>query len=380
MIAEEFQLELKSQLTKAEYLLLSLIIVALQIVKKVKLETLAESLPIPILLESRRKKLQRFLDLGKFNLEKIWLPCFRKLIESTLGQNQIAYIAIDRTNWGYINILMVSLIWERRAWPIYWVLLEKAGNSNLEDQKKILNQILPLFANHKTVVLGDREFCSPKLGKYLGEKGLYFCLRQKKNINIKDGEEEFKELNDLGLGRGMKLFLNNISVTKGKGFGGMNIACKWKRNYKGFSAKEPWYILTNFESLDLAISAYQKRFDIEEMFRDFKKGGYNLEETQVVEKRLSVLIMLIAIAYVTASLEGRMIKQKGIQKYIARVREAKRSYSRHSSFYVCLHAHNWISLFHNQIEIIQELMQINRNKLPYYVKGIRAMELVRSVL
>ncbi len=27
------------------------------------------------------------------------------------------------------------------------------------------------------------------------------------------------------------------------------------------------------------IVAYKKRFDIEEMFRDFKKGGYNLEST-----------------------------------------------------------------------------------------------------
>ncbi|MGB8700639.1 MAG: IS4 family transposase [Thermosynechococcaceae cyanobacterium] len=380
MIAEEFQIELKNQLTKTEYLLLSLIIVALQIVKKVKLETLSESLPMPILLESRRKKLQRFLDLGKLSLEKLWLPCFKKLIEQSLEYGQTVYIAIDRTNWGCINILMVSLIWERRAWPIYWVLLEKAGNSNLEDQKKIFNQILPLFENYKSVILGDREFCSPKLGKWLGEQGLYFCLRQKKNINIKNGEEEFKELNDLGLGRGMKLFLNNIKVSKGNGFGGMNIACKWKRNYKGFSAKQPWYILTNFESLDLAILAYQKRFDIEEMFRDFKKGGYNLEETQVSGKRLTVLIMLIAIAYVTASLEGRIIKQKGIQNYVARVREAKRSHPRHSSFYVGLHAHNWVSLFKNQIEIVQELMRINRNKLPYYVKGLRAMELVQSVL
>ena len=47
------------------------------------------------------------------------------------------------------------------------------------------------------------------------------------------------------------------------------------------SPKEGWFILTNFDKLEVAISAYKRRFDIEEMFRDFKKGGYNLEETNV---------------------------------------------------------------------------------------------------
>lgn len=78
-----------------------------------------------------------------------------------------------------------------------------------------------------------------------------------------------QELRDLGLVPGMKLFLKDKQGTQQKGFGTFNIAGKWKRNYRGFKTKEPWYILTNFESVDAAIFAYQKRFDIEEMFRDF---------------------------------------------------------------------------------------------------------------
>jgi len=44
---------------------------------------------------------------------------------------------------------------------------------------------------------------------------------------------------------------------------------------KGCAPNEGWFILTNFD-LPTAIKAYRKRFDIEEMFRDFKSGGYNL--------------------------------------------------------------------------------------------------------
>lgn len=297
-----------------------------------------------------------------------------------LKPGEVAYIALDRTSWSGINILMVSLIWDRRAWPIYWTLLPKKGNSNLEEQKSALSKVLSLLEDYKVVTLGDREFCSVELGKWLGEQGTYFCLRQKKNTNIAKSGEEFRELSALGLCPGMSLFLNDVNVTHKKGFGGFNVACKWKRNYKGFTSDEPWYILTNFNSLEPAIEAYQKRFSIEEMFRDMKLGGYNLEGCGVEGERLIILILLIAIAYTTATLQGRKIKRMGLQKYISRVTEAGRSYRRHSNFYVGLHAHNWVNLFQEQLEIVQELMQINRNKLPYYLKGLRAMELIQAAL
>jgi hypothetical protein len=37
--------------------------------------------------------------------------------------------------------------------------------------------------------------------------------------------------------------------------------------------------------LQAAVDAYAKRFGIEEMFRDFKGGGYNLEKTNLTGDR-----------------------------------------------------------------------------------------------
>jgi hypothetical protein len=62
--------------------------------------------------------------------------------------------------------------------------------------------------------------------------------------------------------------------------------CSWKRKYWGWSPDEGWFILTNLPDLESAILAYKKRFGIEEMFRNFKKGGYNLEGTNVTGERL----------------------------------------------------------------------------------------------
>lgn len=154
------------------------------------------------------------------------------------------------------------------------------------------------------------------------------------------------------------------------------MAAKWKRKYRGWAPDEGWFILTNLESLDKAIAAYQKRFDIEELFRDCKSGGYNLEGTQVSGQRLIVLILLITIAYSTATMQGRTIKRMGVQKYVGRVKESGRIQRRHSSFYIGLYGQTWVNYRGYCAESVAELMKLNRNKWKYYQKGLRAMSLI----
>jgi hypothetical protein len=379
MIAKQYQKILENALSPVTYLLLVLVVGSLQLVKQVKLERLAQSLPLPILFESRRKKLHRFLRLEEFNLEKIWFPCVRSLLEQMFEPSERIYLALDRTNWGVINILMVSVIYNHRAWPIYWEFLDKKGSSNLDEQKRVLGKSLALLSEYLVVVLGDREFCSPKLGKWLGQEGVYFCLRQKGNTQIQAGKGIYQELRELELTPGMSLFLNDQKVTK-TGLGGFNIACKWKRTYRGFETKEPWFILTNLGDVETAILAYQKRFGIEEMFRDFKAGGYNLEGSKLAAEQLSKLLIVVSIAYTSAMLEGQEIKQMGIQKYVVRPEAKGTGQRRHSAFYVGHHLDNWLRLKQLCQETVDQLLQINRRWLNHYKKGQRAVELILSAL
>jgi hypothetical protein len=188
------------------------------------------------------------------------------------------------------------------------------------------------------------------------------------------------ELNSLGLTPGISFFLPFVKVTKTKGFIGFNVACKWKRKILGVAPKEGWFILTNLDTLESAIAAYKMRFDIEEMFRDFKKGGYNLEDTNITGERLISLIILISIAYTSATIQGQIIKRRGVQKYVGRVKEYGRYERRHSSFYIGLYGQTWVSFKDNCMELVAELMKLNRNKQKYYQKGLRAMRLIESAL
>ncbi|MHC5917824.1 MAG: transposase family protein, partial [Nostoc sp.] len=161
---------------------------------------------------------------------------------------------------------------------------------------------------------------------------------------------------------------------------------KWKRKPLGVAPEEGWFILSNLDDLDSVIRAYKQRFDIVrpwrsrrvEMFRDFKSGGYNLEDTNVSGQRLISLILLISLAYTAATISGQKIKRMGVQKYVGRIKEFLRTVRRHSSFYIGLYGSNWVNFMENSYELVAELMTLAPNKQKYYQQGQRAMRLILS--
>lgn len=182
----------------------------------------------------------------------------------------------------------------------------------------------------------------------------------------------------MGLVPGVSLYFQGVKVRKTKGFTGFSIACKWKKKYRGWAAEEGWFILTNLPTLGDAITAYKKRFCIEEMFRDCKSGGYNLEGTGVADARLITLILLVAIAYSTAVIQGGEIKQMGVHKYVARVKEPGRIERRRSTFGVGLDSQIWVNSMEQYADQMAELIRLSSNKLKDYQRGLRAASLIRS--
>ncbi len=154
-------------------------------------------------------------------------------------------------------------------------MLPKLGNSNLFEQTLALQQVLPLLKEYKVIVLGDREFCSVDLGNWLKAMGVSFCLRLKKNHCLATENSIWQRLDQLGVVPGTSLYFQGVKVRKSQAVCGFDIACKWKRNYQGWTVKEAGFILTDLGSLPAAITAYKQRMGIEESYLDYKTGGYN---------------------------------------------------------------------------------------------------------
>ena len=125
MLPTFYQTHLKKQLTHAQFILLTILFSLIQSEKQVKLEWLARVFPYPITAESRRRKLQRFLDLPQLTIALIWFPLITYWLTTYCRLGQRLSIAIDRTQWGCINLFMASLIWQRRSPPIVLVAVTK---------------------------------------------------------------------------------------------------------------------------------------------------------------------------------------------------------------------------------------------------------------
>src|ERR687885_437339 len=184
--------------------------------------------------------------------------------------------------------------------------------------------------------------------------GVSFCLRLKKNHCIETENLIWQRLDELGIVPGTSAYFQGIRVRKTQPVVGFDIACKWQRNYRGCQVDEAWFILTDLGSLPRALDAYKQRMGIEEMFRDCKTGGYNLQGTE--------------------------IQRMQVQKYVSRHKEPKRKYRRRSIFGSGLDGEKWINYLARYSELVKELTSLTRNKRRFYQQGMRAVTLIQSTM
>ncbi|MEG4631169.1 transposase [Microcoleus sp. AR_TQ3_B6] len=168
-------------------------------------------------------------------------------------------IALDRTYWQENNILIASAIYQKRAFPIFGILLSKKGTSNLRKQQIVLRPVIKLSKAHQIVIAGDREFHSVDLAQWIGRQGVKFVLREKKDTNFRLRRRKFNSLSSVQTAPGQQEFFSKINITKKKGFCPFNLAVCWRRKYKNKQEKDPYYLLTNLRDLETAVKAYKQR-------------------------------------------------------------------------------------------------------------------------
>ena len=352
----------------------------LQSQKEVRIERLAATLQLPILQSSRRRHIQRFLQIKALSILVLWFPSIKEVMARQLKVGSQLVIALDRTQWKEYNVLMVSALVQKRAFPIFWTLLDERGASNLVEQQQVLRPVIRLLKRYKLVIVGDREFPSIELAQWLHRQHLSFVLRQKCSTTFREKRQPFQSLDTIPVQPGIKFFYRKISLTQKKGFSRFNLAAYWKRKYRDQQEDEPWYLLTNMPDLKSAIGVYSKRYGIEAMFKDCKTGGYNLEGSQASPDKLIALIILIALAMTSAWLQGKRTQLQGQEKYVCRIKEMGRTRRRHSNFWIGLYGSNWLIAVDSCQEWVDSMLSLVRNKKPFYQKGLRAIKLIGQPL
>ena len=156
------------------------------------------------------------------------------------------------------------------------------------------------------------------------------------------------------------LLENNSAYTATRIWVQLNACCKWAKRSK-LIFENPF-------------------IDMRDDFRVNITDPDHLKDIDSFLEEEIALVLLIAIAYTAATMNGQKIKRWGIEKYVGRVKEADRTEPRHSHFYIGLYGQTWVQFMAPYAEIVAELLQLSPHKQPYYRKGMRATRLIQSAL
>jgi len=366
------------QLTAAQYLTLQWLVMLVQTYKNIQIEKLAENLVLPAKYESRRRHIQRWLSLKVLTVSGIWYPIIREIIERNWSVKTRLELIIDRTQWGERNIFMVSVRKGKRSLPVSWTILKKKGASNLSEQKELLTPVFALLKEYHIMVIGDREFHSAKLGEWLKKKKVSFILRQKKNTNIREKKGKYYSLESRLIIPGKKTILKDVEVTL-ESPRNYNMVIYSQRKYGERKEQEVWYLLTDLCDANEVVNLYKRRWGIEAMFKDYKTGGYNIEEAKMKEERLEKMLIVIAIAYTIAVEKGGKIKGSPHRFYVERQRTIKQKPTKNSNFWVGVYGENWARGGIEMEKWAKQLEQINPNKRRFYQRGLKAQQYILSI-
>lgn len=103
----------------------------------------------------------------------------------------LEYLIVDRSNWKRgvknFNLLTIGNLMDNIFMPIYWLQLNKRGNSNIDDRKVLIEGLCDLVAKtDKTIkgsiLLADREFIGKDWFEYLLRKKLSFVIRLREKM------------------------------------------------------------------------------------------------------------------------------------------------------------------------------------------------------
>ena len=311
--------EIDLNLSKPLRKMLSALIVCLLENNKAHISRLGESLSIgDTSAMACIQRIRRFLSNKKLSPIITVVPLL-PLMRPLLSKLPEIVLTMDRTDWEkrrkYINILSVAVSYKGRAIPLFWIVLDRKGNSSFEHWKQVLTPVIEGLQQMKWLsgisihVVADREFASPKLAEWLKKTyGVDATLRMKASMYLKgEGMPETKITTLLRrMLKGSRRVLRDQIVTRDSTFK-MNVVLNWGKEYE-----EAMVVATTLAKPNRADVLYGQRFGIEPMHKDWKTNAFELEKTRVTDpKRIETLLIPIAFAYILCVLEGEKKEETG---------------------------------------------------------------------
>lgn len=261
---------------------------------KSQLKAMAKKAPDQSKVESRLKRFSRYLQNDSIDAESYFLPFITELLVGLANCGPLV-LAIDGSEVGRNCLaLVVSVIYQKRALPLVWVVVQgNKGHFPEETHCQLVQTVAALLPENSTVIfLGDGEFDGNQLQATIANKGWEYVCRTAQNRLLCDDGDRFA-LNELHLQPGDCIAMPDVYVTQDE-YGPVLVVAWWRKG-----DKEPIYLLSNMELAEEACYWYGKRFRIETFFSDQKSRGFHLHKSHISDPvRLSRLLIAACLAYI----------------------------------------------------------------------------------
>jgi hypothetical protein len=246
-------------------------------------------------------------------------------------RSQALFVNFDWTEFQDSDQSMIVLGTQTehgRSTPLVW---KTVTHSELKDQRNAHeDELLGLFADVlpkgvRVTVVADRGFSDIKLYRFLTELGFDYIIRFRGVVSVESADGERRKAKDwLGAGGQMRVLRHTRVTAEGEPV--PLVVCVQQKQMK-----EPWLLASSHSDLTgRAIKhRYNKRFTVEETFRDVKNPrlGLGLKPTVMGRNdRRDALFLLAVLAHTLLTLLGKAGEALGMDRWLGATRP--RQYSR----------------------------------------------------
>lgn len=286
----------RGTVNKARVKLIGLVLIALCKVQTVSFEKLANAFDTTAEPSSSLRRIQRFM--AKFNLNP---DLIARLIFNLLPNDGKLVLTIDRTNWKFgqtnINIFMLGVAYKGVAFPLIFSMLNKRGNSNIQERIDLVDRFIRLFGKDVIdCIVADREFVGEAWLNYLNLNNIRYYIRIRNNFRVfQPNKNKEVKASHLFNRYSTNQFVHHRKIVKVNGQLCYLSGCKLV-NREG---KPDFLIVVSFNKPDEAMEVYAKRWQIEMSFKAMKSSGFDIKKTHLHDiERIEKLVLLVMMAFV----------------------------------------------------------------------------------
>lgn len=251
---------------------------------------------------SHYQRIKRWFWEGQ-SQKGMWIVILRASLSLLTKKSNL--LIIDGSSWksGGVcyHFLTLSLLYKGVSVPIWWIDLDRLGQSHQWHRKLLLRTALKVLDLRYKVLLGDREYIGTEWFKVLKSSLIDIVIR----LRVTDYQYAINQI-----GKPISKLESRAKSKLGKSV--------WKSfqldgqtytfviiAYKNRSQKIEFLRLITTLTPAKAIEAYNKRYRIETMFKNLKSNGFDLEALNLkYNYKVQLMMSVVVLAYILAIVYG----------------------------------------------------------------------------